>query len=87
MAWQILNKQNEIYITLFEATSKVDSGKIFFRKKIKLRGTELNDEVKSIQGDKTVAMIKEFLKKYDRIKPFKQKGSETFFSRRTNVIR
>tara|TARA_B100000029_G_scaffold436822_1_gene451627 strand:- start:109 stop:765 length:657 start_codon:yes stop_codon:yes gene_type:complete len=83
MQWQILKNKNKIPICLFKATSKVDSGEIYEKNYIFLRGTELYDELRYKQAIATFKIIKKFLNKYPRIKGKKQKGKSTFYKRRT----
>jgi methionyl-tRNA formyltransferase len=80
--WQILNGQNEIVFTLFEATKEFDSGDIFLQKSIFFTGYELFDEIREIQARKTLELIGEFLEKYPEHDRKKQKGKETVFLRR-----
>ena len=61
LAWQILEKSNNIPVTLFEAVEKVDTGKIYLVDYIKLEGHELNDEIKHKQGLITKKMVKEYI--------------------------
>ena len=86
LAWQILEGKNEITVSLFEASSKVDSGNIYLTDVIKLDGSELNNEIKYIQGTTTVKMILNHLKnveKYslNKVPSYKQKGKESFYSK------
>jgi len=83
MQWQILKNKNKIPVCLFKATSKVDSGEIYEKNYIFLRGTELYDELRYKQAIATFKIIKRFLNKYPRIKGKKQKGKSTFYRRRT----
>jgi methionyl-tRNA formyltransferase len=83
LTWQILEGKNEIPITLFEAAGGVDSGTIYLRRSIHLRGNELNAEIKHKQGEATIELILEFFKKYPKIEGENQKGKESFYPRRT----
>ena len=82
---QILRGNNTIHFTLFEATEKVDSGDVFFRSKVKVKGHELNEELRKIQALKTLELINRFLKKYPNVKKSKQKGMSSFNNRRKKV--
>ena len=82
LAWQILEGKNSIPITLFEAVEKVDSGAVYYRDFIYLRGHELNDEIKERQGRKTIEMIMRFVDNYPNIKGVPQEGEESFYKRR-----
>ena len=86
LAWQILEGKNEITVSLFEASSKVDSGNIYLTDVIKLNGNELNNEIKYIQGTTTVKMILNHLKNVEKyslskVPSYEQKGEESFFSK------
>ena len=80
--WQILNGQNEITFTLFEAKKELDSGDIFLQKDVSFSGYELFDEIRGIQGKKTIELIQEFLNVYPMISKKPQIGEETVFKRR-----
>ena len=79
LAWQILEGKNKIPITLFEASSQVDSGKIYLTDVIKLKGDELNNEIKDKQGKITLKLIKKYLNNRNTLKGYNQKGKETFY--------
>jgi methionyl-tRNA formyltransferase len=82
LAWQILEGKNEIFISLFEAVEKVDSGCVYYRDTIKLKGHELNSEIKELQGQKTVDLVLRFIDDYPRVSGESQKGEESFYKRR-----
>jgi len=83
LAWQILEGKNEIPISLFEATSIVDSGDIYLKDVIYLNGDELNNEIKEKQGKMTVSLCLKFVDEINNLKPQKQLGDETFYPKRT----
>lgn len=80
LTWQILEGKNKIPITLFEASEKIDSGKIYFKDTIILEGNELIQEIRKKQAIMTFNLIEKFLNK----KPSGtiQKGIESFYHRR-----
>lgn len=82
LAWQILEGKNEIPITLFEAEERVDSGVVYYRDIIKLKGHELNCEIKDFQGKKTMELVLRFIENFPNIKGYPQKGKESFYKRR-----
>lgn len=82
--WQILEGKNKIPIVLFEASDKVDSGKILIKDYIILDGTELHDEVREKQANKTVDLCCSFLKKERSLIAVKQKGKSDFYKKRTS---
>ena len=61
LAWQILEKSNKIPLSLFEANEKVDDGDVYLLEYINLEGHELNDEIKNLQGSKTLEMIMKYI--------------------------
>jgi methionyl-tRNA formyltransferase len=83
IAWQLLEGKNEIPVSLFDASDKVDAGDVYLVKSIKLEGHELNDEIKHKQGLITIDMIKYYLNNYDQMMGISQTGEETFYHRRT----
>ncbi len=80
--WQILNNKKNILLCLIEAVERVDSGSIIEKKSIKFKGYELNGEIRHIQGNETIKIIKKFLNKYPKFKRKKQSGKSTFFRKR-----
>ena len=83
LAWQILEGINPIHLSLFEATSSVDSGDIYLVESITLGGHELNEEIKEKQGLTTIKMVKYFVDHMEEIAPVKQIGESTYYPRRT----
>ena len=81
--WQILEGKNVIPMTLFEASEAVDDGDIYHQINIELQGHELNEEIRDIQGQKTVEVCLQFLKDYPNINARSQEGEESFYKRRT----
>ena len=49
LTWQILRKKKEIFFSLIEASTKVDSGQIYLQKKVKIKKSLLLNEIKKIQ--------------------------------------
>ena len=82
LTYQVLRNQNKFYTSLIEADKKVDSGKIFFKNKIKLDGTELNNEIRFKQSEEILKIIKKFLIKYPKVKSYNQMGKATYNKRR-----
>ena len=83
--WQILDGKNEIPLTLFEATEKVDAGDIYIRDIIKLNGSELIDEWREKLGEKIIEMCLLFIEKLMKknLKMEAQNDNETFYPRRS----
>ncbi len=85
LTWQILEGKNEVPISLFEAEDEVDSGEIYLQDVMHFEGHELIDELRVIQGSKTVDMALEFIERYAEFEKSggkKQEGKETFYPRR-----
>lgn len=83
MTWQILEGKLEIPICILEAVSEVDSGDVWLKSVIKLKGHELNSEWRKLQGDATVELCVECVDRYATINPKPQAGSSTFYPKRT----
>lgn len=83
LQWQILQGNNEIVLTLFEAVSEVDAGPYYFKKKIDFKGDELYDDLRSKLGEIVIDMCIEFVEEYDSIHAKLQFGKETFFRKRS----
>lgn len=84
LTWQILDGKNEIPITLFEASSVIDSGNIYIQDVIRFNGSELIDELHNKQGNATVSLCIEFVSKYTfYIEHAKhQKGDSSYYRKR-----
>jgi methionyl-tRNA formyltransferase len=82
MAWQIIEGKNEIPICLIEAEAEADTGVIWIKDEIKLSGTELCDEWRVRQGEKTVELCKRFVTEYGSIIPHPQEGEPSWYPRR-----
>lgn len=82
LAWQILEGENKIPISLFEAEEKVDSGRVYYCDAIELTGYELNSEIKKLQGQKTIEMVMRFISNYPHVQGKPQQGIESFYKRR-----
>ena len=80
---QILKGKNKVFISLIKAVNKVDAGPICYQTYFTLDGTELSDEIRQIQGEQYLKLIKKFLIKYPNIKLRKQRGEGNFNKRRT----
>ena len=84
--WQILKKKKKFFITIFNANEKIDQGDIYLVKQFNLNGSELHDEIRKIQGNLILEMIKIFKKrKLFNKKPQKQKGKGSYFQKRKPI--
>lgn len=79
---QILEGKKNVPITLFEAAPELDSGPIYEQDIMRFEGHELVDEIRSIQAEKTFALIRRFLAVYPAVTARPQRGSPTFYPRR-----
>jgi methionyl-tRNA formyltransferase len=82
LAWQILENKNWIPISLFEATSNVDSGNVYMVDYIELQGTELNEEIKHLQGMKTVDMAAAYIYNWPMIGRPQEDSESTYYKKR-----
>ena len=85
MAWQIIEGKGVIPICLIEADSEVDSGDIWIKDEIKLNGTELSNEWRDLQGQKTVDLCYRFVTNYEKLRPTAQLGEGSYYKRRKPV--
>ncbi|MDC0938727.1 formyltransferase family protein [Candidatus Pelagibacter sp.] len=87
LTWQILQKKNKIYFSLIEADTKVDSGIIYFQKKIKIEKNLLFGQIKNIQLIENLKLIEKFIKYFKTKKEIPrgkiQAGRSTTYRRRT----
>ncbi|MBN1548065.1 MAG: UDP-2,4-diacetamido-2,4,6-trideoxy-beta-L-altropyranose hydrolase [Syntrophaceae bacterium] len=85
MTWQVLRGADEITVTLFEASEQVDAGEIYLQTKVHLLGTELVNELRTLQAQATFDLCSEFLAGYPETAchGLQQSGTPQYFSRRT----
>jgi methionyl-tRNA formyltransferase len=83
LTWQVIEGKNCIPVTLFEASSDIDSGDIYLQKNIYLEGHELINELREKQADVTKELILEFIQNIKTIKSKKQVGDESFYPKRS----
>lgn len=62
VAWSIIEGVNEISVTSFEATEKIDGGPIAFQTSRSLSGYELCDEIRHLQASMYLEHIKHLIK-------------------------
>lgn len=82
MTWAILEGENELTNTLFEAVDAVDAGDIYMQNTIQFDGHELLDELHDKQGKGICQLILSFIDAYPDVTAYPQEGEETFFDRR-----
>jgi methionyl-tRNA formyltransferase len=84
--WQALEGKTNIPFTMFEASSSVDNGDIYFQKILHLTGYELNEELRQKQANLSIEMCLNFVNNYaDYLSPKKQTGDESFYAKRTHA--
>ena len=81
--WQILEGKSKIVVSLIEMTQEVDAGCIVEQTMIEFDGTELFQEIRTIQAEATFALIKKFLSSYPVFSRRVQKGEPTYYPKRT----
>ena len=82
VTWQVLEGKNDIMLSLFEASSEIDAGQIYLQKKMSLKGFELLDEIKHLQGLTTIELILDFIVNINNMVGKNQIGDSTFYDRR-----
>jgi len=87
LTWQILENKNEIVFSLVEASQKVDMGKIYYKKKIKIPKDALFDDIKKIQLKTNLLLIDRFLNYFKKNKKLPKGkdgiGKGNFYNKRT----
>ena len=87
ISWQILNNKKNITFSLIEANESIDNGKIYYKKKINIKKDTLFDEIKNIQFDASINLIKKFLKYLKKNKKppksVEQVGTPSYYRKRT----
>lgn len=83
--WLILENQNIIPLTLFEANERIDSGKIYAQSFVELSGTELFDNWKKQLGIAIIDLCKKFICSYPEIlqQAKEQEGESSYYPKRT----
>ena len=82
--WQILEGKNDITVTLLEAEDKVDTGRLWLQKHMRLEGHELYDEINYKLFQITTKLMDEAINEHSTIKPVPQdEGGASYYSRRT----
>jgi len=83
LTWQVLEGQDEIPVTLFEAVEEVDAGPIYDQEVITFEGHELVDELREKQGEATIRLVKRFVCDYPDVQGKPQEGEPSYYPRRT----
>jgi len=86
LTWQIIKNKKEIVFSLIEASSVIDGGKIYYKKKVKIPKHFLFEDIKKIQLKQNLLLIEKvlnFVKKKGKSPPKKNSvGKSSFFKRR-----
>lgn len=87
LTWQILKGKNNITFSLIEASHKIDDGPIYYKRRKIIKADVVFNEIKNIQFETNIALIKKFLNFYKKKgkTPNKSipKGKKTYFRTRT----
>ena len=83
ISWQILQGENRIVFTLFEANENFDEGKYYLKKNVNFGKTSLLKKIKEIQFREMLNIYVKFLNNMKKIKLKEQKGASTYFRYRT----
>jgi len=87
LTWEILEGKKKVFFSLIEASSKADSGVVYYKKKKTIPKNFLFDEIKKIQLDENLKLIIRFIKFYKRKnkapKGKIQIGKSTFYKKRS----
>jgi methionyl-tRNA formyltransferase len=70
--WSILEGKNEITVCLLEASEPVDTGNIWLKKRFKLEGHELLDEINAVLFSVELELMTEAVESFNNITPEKQ---------------
>ncbi len=82
--WQVVEGENEIVFSMFEAGCGMDDGDIYMQRTLYLDGYELHDELRRKQADLTLEMVKVFIRHYPKYaKPTPQHGEESVYPKRS----
>jgi len=86
LTWQILKGRRKIFFSLIEASSKIDSGLVYYKREIIIPKNSLFDEIKKIQLDENLKLIIKFIEFYKNKNHAPngkiQIGKSTFYKKR-----
>ena len=87
MTWQILEGENCIPITLFEADAELDAGPIYLQDRLTLKGHELIKKWQDLQAKSTIKLCLRWFDMYKEIVPAAQpqNGESSNYRRRRPV--
>ncbi|WP_199671145.1 formyltransferase family protein [Salinibius halmophilus] len=83
--WDLVNGKTSITLCLLEAEDKVDSGKIWFKRKIQIAKTMLWYEINDALFRAEIGLMQEALKQHAQVRPFIQENADslTYYRKRT----
>ncbi len=80
--WQILEGRNELVLSLLEAEDEVDTGAIWEKKKIRLEGHELYDEINHKLFTAEIELMDHAIANFGKTAPQPQTGPTSYYPRR-----
>lgn len=83
--WQILEGKNDIPVCLFQMNEGLDTGNIFQKKLLHLRGDELLEEIRISLAKLIKQMVLDYLQKNEAPISVSQVGESTFYRRRNSL--
>jgi len=81
-AWQVLEGNSEITVSLLEAADPVDSGDLLLQQVVKLDDSELSDELNVKRDRLRMEMARWAVENFRTANRVKQDGEPTFYARR-----
>ena len=81
--WQVIEGKRKIIFTVFNANEGIDSGNFYFKENFHLKGHELYSEIRKMQAKLRIKCCMKLIKNLDKLKSKKQRGSSSFYRRRT----
>ena len=87
LTWQVLDGADDITVSLIEADREVDSGHIYAKESIRLRGDEFIDELRAAQWRVTQKLCERVMARYpdSLIDAEPQKGEASYYVRRRPI--
>ncbi len=83
LAWQILEGRRDFTISLIEAEDRVDSGAVWTKEHLYLAGHELSGEINDARDEIRARLMDFAVENFHTIRPAPQRGSPTYYRRRT----
>lgn len=78
----VLGGKDEIWVSIFEPTEKIDQGPIYYQEGFKLEGHELLPEIRNFQFLITVKLLQQLVNDYPNFTPAVQTGAMSYFNKR-----